>query len=233
MIYVVRCEGDLYYVGKSERGSQRIMEHLAEQGCEWTRAHKPVEVVEQLEGDGFIEDAVTKRYMAEHGLDRVRGGSYCTMELPIGVKQLLIRELRGSTDCCFNCGLIGHFVQDCPTKARSAPIPVPSAASKERAKPCGRCGRRGHSCMECFASTHIDGKFFEGPTCKRCARDHKTNKCYAKRDLDGNVIEQPPANPEMQLQNQPPAPPPKPTNRQVGKPLPSIPKKPDESCALL
>jgi hypothetical protein len=193
MIYVVRCEHNCFYVGRTERGIFRILEHLAEQGSEWTRVHKPIEVVEQLEGDGFVEDAVTKRYMATYGIESVRGGSYCTMHLLPQVKMVLIREMRGSLDCCFNCGLVGHFVQDCPTKAPVLKAPVPKAPTKTKPvkttapkKPCARCGRLGHSRKTCYATTHFDGRALPA-LCKRCGRNH-AGKCNAITDVNGNAI---------------------------------------------
>ena len=61
----------------------------------------------------FDEDKFTKEYMAKHGIDNVRGGTYCQMDLDAATKQLLLREIRGARDVCLRCGREGHFVAQC------------------------------------------------------------------------------------------------------------------------
>lgn len=178
MIYVIKCENDCYYVGRTEQGVNRVIQHLLEEGSEWTKLHKPLEVIEQSEGDGFIEDAIVKRYMSRHGIESVRGGSYSQIEIPILRRQQLIQELRGATDCCFHCGLVGHFIQDCPKRSKVCQHIDGSILI------CQRCGRT-HPTSKCYATTHIDGTLL---ACQRCGRPHPTSKCYAKIHIDGTTL---------------------------------------------
>jgi hypothetical protein len=153
--------------------------------------------VEELEGDGFVEDAVTKRYMAQHGIDKVRGGSYCTLQLSAAQMATLQHELRGATDCCFACGAAGHFVQQCPQRCGRTGHRVDDCCAKTHINgqalrtQCTRCGRTGHLLSDCFAKTHLSGRPLgkHGKHCKRCGRaGHKADSCYAKTHLDGSAI---------------------------------------------
>jgi predicted GIY-YIG superfamily endonuclease len=82
-IYVIRCEGNHYYIGKTERLlNSRILEHFSNYGCEWTKKYRPIEVIEEIETDDDMdEDYYTKIYMRKHGIDNVRGGSYVRKDL--------------------------------------------------------------------------------------------------------------------------------------------------------
>jgi len=43
--YMLRCSDDSYYTGSTDDLEQRIAEHQNGQGCAWTRARLPVELV--------------------------------------------------------------------------------------------------------------------------------------------------------------------------------------------
>ena len=134
-IYVIQCEGSRYYIGKTDRDVHvRFREHVAGDHA-WTKLYKPerlVEVIEQLEDTD--EDTVTKRYMFEYGIPKVRGGSYCSVKLPPSSILSLKQELCTAKNLCFKCMRSGHFAADCTVVIR-----------------CDRCGFFGHVADTCFA----------------------------------------------------------------------------------
>ena len=84
VIYILLCEKGRYYVGKTGRPLQdRVDEHFAHNGSEWTRKYRPIRVIKQiLNADEFDEDKYTKIYMIKYGIDKVRGGTYSQVILP-------------------------------------------------------------------------------------------------------------------------------------------------------
>jgi len=91
-LYVLRCLQDetqagtdyeRYYVGITDRQPlKRMKEHLKGTGSKWTYYHQPRARVEMTEEayDGHETD-ITLEYMARYGIDRVRGGKYCSVIL--------------------------------------------------------------------------------------------------------------------------------------------------------
>ena len=97
-IYVLRLISNKYYIGKSDldpfNKEQIINKHSNEIFSEWTTKYKTIEIIESFESDcPFIEDQTTKKYMNNHGIDNVRGGSYNTCELPEWQIKALEHEL--------------------------------------------------------------------------------------------------------------------------------------------
>ena len=81
MIYVLELENGKYYVGYSLLYKHRIQKHFDGDGSSWTRLHKPVKVVEILEGTKDTEREVTLRYMRTHGWENVRGAGYTAIDI--------------------------------------------------------------------------------------------------------------------------------------------------------
>jgi len=116
-VYVLRLQGGHYYVGKSDDVIARYQHHLDGKGSAWTKKYPPIQLVESKDDvSPFEEDKVTKEYMAKYGIDKVRGGSYCQVDLSEFHTEALKMELWGASDCCTQCGRKGHFVKDCRAK---------------------------------------------------------------------------------------------------------------------
>lgn len=141
-IYILKLQGGNYYIGKSSDPQARIQQHFEGRGSGWTQLHKPVKVEKIIKGtSAFDEDRYVKEYMAKHGINKVRGGSYVAANLNEIQEIALKREIRAATDACTKCGHSGHFAANC----------------KQRTNCCYRCGRQGHYASNCYARTTVDG----------------------------------------------------------------------------
>ena len=82
-IYVLKCEQDKYYVGKTTRlVEERFQEHIYNP-CAWTRKYPPLVIIQKFESkNDFDEDIITLEYMKKYGIKNVRGGTYTQVFLP-------------------------------------------------------------------------------------------------------------------------------------------------------
>lgn len=120
-IYVLQCERNRYYIGKTDRPLEnRVEEHFNRSGSEWTRRYKPIKVIEiKQNADDFDEDKYTKIYMKQFGIEKVRGGTYTRMELPEYQVMTLEKELCSASDLCFRCNRTKHFASTCYAKTKA------------------------------------------------------------------------------------------------------------------
>lgn len=103
-----------------------------------------------------MEDAQVKRLMVLHGIERVRGGSYCSFVLSPENIDTLTQELRHAQNLCMRCGHAGHYAKVCDADFDVDGIELPTmdwVPSK-----CFRCGRTSHWTRDCYAGTHADGR---------------------------------------------------------------------------
>ena len=113
-VYILRLLNNKYYVGISQNPQKRIKDHFAGRGAGWTRTHKPVGVEAVLNGvDVFEEDMWTKRYMADKGINNVRGGFYVRDEIPEPEQKMIQREIWSAEAVCMRCGRNGHIAAHC------------------------------------------------------------------------------------------------------------------------
>ena len=162
-LYVLELENGKYYVGTTYNLQRRFQEHVDGEGSVWTQKYAPVAIERSVPVDGPLhEDRVTKELMLKYGIDNVRGGSYCSIDLDDGKYQSLTTELRSATGVCFKCGLTGHFAAQCHVNNASKNVvtdtPKPkSKATSKKDDGCFRCGRSGHWADTCYARTSVDG----------------------------------------------------------------------------
>lgn len=190
-VYVLKLESNKFYVGKTNNDPEiRFSQHLSkERSTEWTRIYKPIEIIQIYEDcDDFDEDKYTLMYMKIHGIDNVRGGSFCEINLPQENVNTIKKMIRGSCDKCFICGSDEHFAKKCPTLNQRLKSPTlnPRLKSPERKKRkresdeeqdqkgedskfdetnrelqksfCNRCGRNSHCIGDCYATYHLNGR---------------------------------------------------------------------------
>jgi hypothetical protein len=124
-IYVLFLEQNKYYVGKSLKPMARTGDHLASTvfdsqicgGSGWTRMYPPIKILEITPSyDEFDEDKFTLKYMQNKGIDNVRGGSFCELNLSRENVVTLEKMLAGASDKCYYCGSGDHYVNVCPQK---------------------------------------------------------------------------------------------------------------------
>lgn len=193
-IYILECEKGKYYVGKSNTPDVRMAQHFDDAGAEWTRLYKPIRILQVYNGcDAFDEDKHTKRMMALHGIDNVRGGAYCQIVLDEAVRAVLEHEIASAGDQCYSCGSADHFVRVCPfVLSKGSQNSSQKVQHKQRKKEqwCARCGYDSHTQAACYAKVDINGfPISQGQHCFNCGRSsHMAAACYARRDLDGYLI---------------------------------------------
>lgn len=113
-IYILKCDNNKYYVGKTNYIDDRMNKHFKFGGSVWTKIYAPKKVIRIIENcDNFDEDKYTIMTMAKYGIDNVRGGSFSSLVLAKEEKLMAIKMIRSSKDCCFNCGNNGHFITKC------------------------------------------------------------------------------------------------------------------------
>lgn len=115
-IYVLALEQGKYYVGKTYKTiHERYAEHCNGYGSGWTKRYKVLGLVEAYENcSDYDEDKYTKIYMGKYGIDNVRGGAYCRINMPCSQIKLLNREIWNAENKCLECGSVKHYVNRCP-----------------------------------------------------------------------------------------------------------------------
>lgn len=84
VLYVLKCQHHIHYVGVSTNLGHRLNQHANGKGAHITKAHKPIKLV-GVYSIGYMsyeeaekyEDAFTLRNIVEHNSSKWRGGRYC------------------------------------------------------------------------------------------------------------------------------------------------------------
>ena len=73
-IYVLECEDGNVYVGKTTKGEKRLKQHIDGRGAEWTKMHKPKQVMQYYtNATDADERKVTDQMIKKYGAKKVRG----------------------------------------------------------------------------------------------------------------------------------------------------------------
>ena len=196
-IYVLKLEGNKYYVGKTTNPAYRLDDHFSEGGSVWTQKYKPISIHElRPDRPDTDEQIVTQEYMKKYGIDNVRGGPWCKISLTQPEKDMILQINKGNSDECYKCGSVGHFASQCSKKTTYKP----------KINTCDRCGRTNHTADRCYATTDINGYDIETEeeysdeeysgeeysseeddvVCYRCGRPgHTKPNCYASTHVRG------------------------------------------------
>ena len=126
-IYILDCEHGRKYVGSTNNLEQRKLQHQNRTASEWTKIHPMLDLVvheyylRDINGTDLRlrEDMLTKELMFSHGIDKVRGGSYCSIVLTDQQKEVLEKKRRHTLGLCFNCGGDDHYAKDCKLPSQS------------------------------------------------------------------------------------------------------------------
>jgi predicted GIY-YIG superfamily endonuclease len=215
-LYVLQLEDDKWYVGKTDDITKRYEQHKSGKGSVWTKEYKPIKLVETRTITSVHDETnVTKDLMKKYGVDNVRGGAYCQMELPDGIKETIRHEMTSNSDKCYNCGLKGHFSNKCPKKESAIPqpkslpmsvmIPIEQHAlqdistrecKEEECWLCEYCDRKfdtkyGSTVHErtCKNKKTIYTDPKQSGSCYKCGRSgHYSPDCYARTHISGYEI---------------------------------------------
>jgi hypothetical protein len=123
-IYVLELENSKYYVGRTNDLEKRLKEHESGTACSWTEKYKlKICINSKLTRNEFEEENETLRLMSIHGIDSVRGGPYCNVELLQHEKKMLSDRINHLQNRCFKCGSKSHYVDKCTEKKNNNNIP--------------------------------------------------------------------------------------------------------------
>ena len=116
-IYILQLEDNKYYIGKTTQPEIRLDSHFNSNGSSWTKKYKPIKVIGLIpDCDNYDEDKYTIKYMEKHGINNVRGGSFCEFNLSEENITTIKRMINGVSDNCYMCGSKEHFIKDCKIK---------------------------------------------------------------------------------------------------------------------
>ena len=80
-VYILELENHNWYIGFSQDIQTRLASHFLGAGSKWTQLHKPISVHTVKPGDTLLETCITISLMCKYGFEKVRGGSYCNVEM--------------------------------------------------------------------------------------------------------------------------------------------------------
>jgi hypothetical protein len=210
-IYVIKCENNKYYVGRSNSFAKRYDMHLSGKGAYWTRIHKPIKVIERIDNaDKYDEDKYVWKYMDKYGIDNVRGGSYSQVILSENSRKCAERHIQSGSDKCYHCGEGGHLLRDCQSRKRKHQDEIDKIENElqnEKKKDLEKEPAPEHEQEhEKEKEREYDLKFASGENqsmkkvkiskdgsvylkCERCERyGHHISQCFAKRNRYGVYI---------------------------------------------
>ncbi len=172
-IYILELTNNKFYVGKTTNPTFRLEQHFNTNlrlGSAWTRKYKPIRILEIITNcDDYDEDKYTLKYIKKYGVDNVRGGSFCQIELDEDTINTINRMINGSTDKCYKCGG-NHFVNNCTN----------NSTNNSNKITCFRCQREGHDADDCYAKTDKNGEelieYVEVYNCDYCGKEFDSEK---------------------------------------------------------
>lgn len=153
-VYVLKLKENKWFVGRTRNIEKRISDHFDpnKHGSYWTDKYEPIETLKIVrlhgtnESEHMVEtDEYTMFYMHEHGIDNVRGGSFCNMFLKQDQICTIQTTIRRRMGLCLKCGSKNHSIENCDFFNRE----------------CSVCGRDSHCDTDCFAKKDVNGNYVQ------------------------------------------------------------------------
>jgi hypothetical protein len=162
-IYILTCQKDKYYIGKTDDVQKEYNQHLDGTICEFTNIYKPFDIeCIFVKDDNFDLYRVIAKYTHRYnyiniGHDEVSDQNKLNKYIS-----------KANSKCC--CG-DNHFLTHCPFNKRGEfwGKVIHQAFSHiteyfTENSVCFRCGRFGHDFTECNAKEHLDGTKLKNDT---------------------------------------------------------------------
>jgi predicted GIY-YIG superfamily endonuclease len=118
IIYVLSLEENKFYIGRTNDLQYRYDQHVAGEGSAWTRKYRVINIIDTVTNKDFEELAITLSYMKRYGIENVRGADYVQFILPEEQLKEIKRHLAHDNGECLFCGLVGHYITDCPKRKK-------------------------------------------------------------------------------------------------------------------
>ena len=218
-LYILKLAKGKYYVGTTQKNvMDRVEQHMCGSGSAWTKKYKVIKLEKSIENcDKYDEDKWTKIYMDRHGIENVRGGSYCEMNLTSNSINAISREVNHANDRCLYCNKYGHFISQCPKKNtvsdskyysknlnylnmscdyesesddyESDDDLIDSDGEVWEESPYEYCGSRDGTIYDSERGYIRPKKKTNSGNCFKCGRQgHYASNCYARRHIKGYFI---------------------------------------------
>ena len=197
-IYVLQLEQGKYYIGKTNNPSFRLENHFNSNGSVWTKKYKPIKVIELLpDCDDYDEDKYTRKYMDKYGMDNVRGGSFCEINLNENNIATLNQMSNGTNNKCFVCGSEEHFAKDCEKDEcwetdddDDDEYETDDSDEYEEVWCCEHCDKEFEEEYKCeYHEKYCNKKANDNVVCYRCGRQgHYSTTCYASKHIKGYYL---------------------------------------------
>jgi hypothetical protein len=112
IIYILLCDEQKYYIGRTNNLIKRLKEHISGNGSEWTKKYKPIKPIQIIKYTSpFDEDKYTLIYMSKYGIENVRGGTFSSSSLKDDEKIILAKIMiyKTSPSNCLSPNQSAHF----------------------------------------------------------------------------------------------------------------------------
>jgi hypothetical protein len=126
------------------------------------------------------EQRFTQEYMEKYGIQNVRGGPWCKIDISESLPAIE-HILKSSSDKCYTCGSTEHFTNKCPQKkGKQEKQPKQKKTLVKKPYPCKRCKRMGHTEDSCYATTYDNGRpieeYYDIWGCEYCGKEFDSEK---------------------------------------------------------
>lgn len=138
-LYVLKLQQGKWYIGKSANVERRFLQHKEGKGARWTQLHQPIEILYKRKLlDSSDETKTTEYYMKMYGVENVRGGTYCQVEMTPNMIASINKKIQVESE-------------------EEEESEEDEESEEETSDECFRCGREGHWVSSCYARIHVNG----------------------------------------------------------------------------